>query len=142
VYITKKYDSIQKKVLNDKTGELESKNFVEEHRIKRIRGGYHMVYGEYEEIMEEVIKSNKDIKLFNWITNSFTYKKEEVNLTFGMCELNVSQPQFSRMIKKLIDLNYIKRINRGIYKLNPFIYVPYKANAEELQREWIEDEDI
>ena len=96
-----------------------------------------MIYHKsYEQITEEAIKSNKDLKLFNWITNRFTYNKVEVPLVFTECTIDVSQPQFSRMIKQLNELDYIMRVSRGIYRLNPFIYVPFRASAEELQHEW------
>lgn len=87
-----------------------------------------MIYHKsYEQITEEAIKSNKDLKLFNWITNRFTYNKVEVPLVFTECPIDVSQPQFSRMIKQLNELDYIMRVSRGIYRLNPFIYVPFKS---------------
>ena len=105
--------------------------------MKKIKGGFNMIYHKsYEQITEEAIKSNKDLKLFNWITNRFTYNKVEVPLVFTECPIDVSQPQFSRMIKQLNELDYIMRVSRGIYRLNPFIYVPFRASAEELQHEW------
>lgn len=135
-YITKQV-IIAHQVLNETTGELESKDFVEVSKAKKIKGGFNMIYHKnYEQITEEAIKSNKDLKLFNWITNRFTYNKVEVPLVFTECPIDVSQPQFSRMIKQLNELDYIMRVSRGIYRLNPFIYVPFRASAEELQSEW------
>jgi predicted transcriptional regulator len=137
VEVTTKYQIITKQVLNENTGELESKVFREEKETKRLRGGFTMIYHKsYEEITEQAIKSNKDIKLFNWITGRFTYQRIEVPLQHSTCELDISQPQFSRMIKKLIELNYIKRVSRGIYRLNPFIYLPFKSDGQLLQQEW------
>lgn len=135
-YITKQV-IIAHQVLNETTGELENKDFVEVSKAKKIKGGFNMIYHKsYEQITEEAIKSNKDLKLFNWITNRFTYNKVEVPLVFTECPIDVSQPQFSRMIKQLNELDYIMRVSRGIYRLNPFIYVPFRASAEELQHEW------
>ncbi len=136
---TQSYDIIAKKVLNEKTGELEEKDFKEIAKTKKIKGGYVMLYyKDYEEIEEEVVKSNKDIKLLHWITNQFTSKRIEVPLVYSKCSVDISQPTFSKMIKKLLDLKYIIRIDRGIYRLNPFIYVPYHSDAEYLQEEWTE----
>ena len=130
---------ITKKVLNDNTGELESQDYRSVPNKSSIRGGFNLMYHKsYEEVIEQAIKSNTDIKLFNWITNKFTYQRIETTLIFSECSVKVSQPQFSRMIKKLTDLNYLKRISRGIYRLNPFIYIPYKASGSELQHEWSE----
>ncbi len=95
-----------------------------------------MYHKNYEEITESVINSNKDLKLFNWITNQFTYKRIETSLSFLDCTVSVSQTQFAKMLKKLVDIKYIKRRKRGIYRLNPYIYVPYNANGSELQEEW------
>ena len=128
---------ITKRVLNDNTGELESQDYRSIPKKSSIRGGFNLMYHKsYEEVIEQAIKSNTDIKLFNWITNKFTYQRTETTLVFSECNIDLSQPQFSRMIKRLIELNYLKRISRGIYRLNPFIYIPYKANAVELQSEW------
>ena len=105
---------------------------------KNIRGGFNMIYHKsYEEVTEEAIKSNNDIKLFNWVTNQFTYARVEVPLVFGDCPISVSQSTFSRMIKTLVTLGYIKRVSRGLYRLNPYIYIPYKADGSELQAEWL-----
>lgn len=134
---TTKSDIIHKQVLNKKTGELEDKEFQEVKKSKQIKGGFNMIYHKsYEEIMEEVIKSNKDLKLFNWITNRFTYQRIESPIIYSECEIDISQPSFSKMVKKLNDLEYIIRVSRGIYRLNPFIYVPFRGDATELQKEW------
>ena len=125
------------KVLNEDTGELESKDYKELKEISHLRGGFNLIYHKtYEEVTESAVKSNTDMKLFNWITNQFTYQKVDVPLYYNDCTIKISQPQFSRIIKRLIELDYLKRTNRGIYRLNPFIYLPYKANGSELQKEW------
>lgn len=135
-YITKS-SIITKKVLNEETGELVSTDFKEENKTKSIRGGFVlMYYKSYEEITEAAITSNKDLKLFNWITNQFTKGKVDVPIVHSICTIDVSQPKFSKFIKLLVQLEYLKRTARGIYRLNPFVYVPYQAKADELQREW------
>jgi hypothetical protein len=129
---------ITKQVLNNNTGELESIDFREVRDKTKIRGGFNMIYHKsYEEITEAVITSNKDLKLFNWITNQFTYARVEAPLVYSICDIDVSQPKFSKFIKQLVKLEYICRVAHGIYRLNPFIYVPFKADASILQKEWI-----
>ena len=136
--IVTKQDIITHQVLNDNTGELEVKTFIEQKIAKNIRGGFNMIYHKsYEEVTETAVKSNNDIKLFNWITNQFTHARVEVPLVFTTCPIKVSQPSFSRMIKLLVELNYILRVSRGLYRLNPYVYVPFKANGSELQAEWL-----
>ena len=125
------------KVLNEATGELEPKDYKELKKISHLKGGFNLIYHKsYEEVTEESVKSNTDIKLFNWITNQFTYQKVDVPLVYSKCDISTSQPQFSRMIKRLIELNYLIRTSKGIYRLNPFMYLPYRSSGEELQKEW------
>ena len=130
---------ITKKILNDNTGELEPKDFKELKEVSYLRGGFNMIYHKsYEVVTESAIKSNTDLKLFNWITNEFTYQKVDVPLPYSQCKVSISQPQFSRMIKRLVELNYLMRTSRGVYRMNPFIYIPYKGTGDELQKEWNE----
>jgi predicted transcriptional regulator of viral defense system len=94
---------------------------------------------QYELIMELVINSNKEMKLFNWITNQFTKNRVETYITYSACKedgIDISKSQFTKMVKILIDERYLMRIRRGIYRLNPFVYLPVMADAELLQREW------
>ena len=140
--VVTKLDIITKQVLNETTGELESKTFREEKTKTTVRGGFNLMYHKsYEEVTEAAVKSNTDIKVFNWITNRFTYQKVDVPLLYNDCTIEISQPQFTRLIKRLLDLSYLKRTGRGIYRLNPFIYLPYKADGAELQKEWKELEN-
>lgn len=134
---TTKSSILTQQVLNQATGELETQILREEKTIKRVRGGFNMIYHKsYEQIMEAVIRSNKDLKLFNWITNQFTYARVEVPVVYSECTIDVSQPVFSKLVKQLVELNYLLRVGRGIYRLNPFIYVPYKGDSSILQDEW------
>jgi len=103
---------------------------------KRIRGGFNMIYHKnYEDVMEKVVSSNKELKLFNWIINQFTYMKTEVSLSYLDVDF-ISRPQFVKMVKSLVELQCLKRVKRGIYRLNPFMYLPFRADGEELQAEW------
>ena len=136
--VVTKRNIITKKVLNENTGELESTNYIEEHTVSKLKGGFNLMYHKsYEEITETVISSNLDMKLFNWITNEFTYKRVETSLSYlDFNDKTISISSFKRMIKKLVDINYLLRVRRGIYRLNPYIYIPYRANGSELQQEW------
>ena len=130
---------ITQKVLNESTGELETKSFKEEKSSKTIRGGFNLMYHKsYEEITETVITSKKDMQLFNWITNRFTYARIESTVLYSECPINVAQSKFATFVKKLVTVEYLKRVSRGIYRLNPYVYVPFRANGELLQKEWNE----
>ena len=130
---------ITQQVLNESTGELEHKSFREEKSSKTIRGGFNIMYHKtYEEITEAVITSKKDVQLFNWVTNRFTYARIESTILYGDCPIEVAQSKFSTFIKRLLTIGYIKRVARGIYRLNPFVYVPFRADGPLLQKEWNE----
>ena len=137
-----KYDIVTHTILNESTGELESKDFIETFKKKKMRGGFNLIYhNPYEEIMELVVNSNKEMKLFNWVTNQFSKNRVETYVTFSVCKedgIEISKRQFSEMVKILVREKYLMRIRRGIYRLNPFIYLPTMADAESLQREWKE----
>ena len=127
---------ITQQVLNKSTGELESTDFKQVATYKNTRGGFNMIYHiKYEEIMEEAINSKKELMLFNWITNKFTYQRVETPLPFSEVDF-ISKRQFSQMIKLLVIKKYIQRVSKGVYRLNPFIYLPFRADASELQKEW------
>ena len=124
-------------ILNQDTGELEHKEYSEKKDKSKLKGGFILMYPKtYEEVQEAVLKSNTDIKVFHWITNRFTYKISETSLLHKDCPTQISQPMYSKLIAKLIDEEYLKRISKGIYRLNPYIYLPYHADGEALQEEW------
>ena len=136
--ITTSYDSISKQVLNQATGELEWKQFKEVKERKRVKGGFKMVYKSYDEATINIITSTLDLKILIYIRDLFTYARTEnvlskIDIAKAM---EVSQPKVSTIIKKMVDTNLLMRVSRGTYRLNPFMYLPFRANGEELQDEW------
>jgi len=134
------YKIITHDILNEETGEIETKDFKEVKISKGIKGGWRMVYKSYDEVQIEVLRSSLDIKIFVYIRDKFTYKNTEIYLspTTIAEELNTTHQKVSTLIKKLIKNNFLFRIERGIYRLNPFMFLPYKADAKALQKEWRE----
>ncbi len=132
-------DIITHKVLNEDSGELEPKDFKQVKEYKKIKGGFAMMYYKnYDAVLEAVITSKKDMELFNHIRGKFTYARIEVVLSTAdvATEVGISKPKVSRFIKQLLELNFLHRVGRGTYRMNPFIFLPYRSNAEELQAEW------
>jgi len=86
------------------------------------------------------LNSKLEMKIFIEIRDSFTKNKVEVNLS--QVELakkfDSTKSTVNRLIKKFIDIEFLIKIERGIYRMNPFIYVPYQADAQILQEEWKE----
>jgi len=128
---------ITKQVLNEKTGELEMKDFVELTKYKKLQSGYNLMYSNmFFDMLKNVLKS-KEVEVIVWVTKQFTYKRIEANLSYSICSVNISKPHFMKILRTLVKYGYLMRISKGIYRLNPFMYIPYRANASELQKEWL-----
>ena len=131
---------LTQQVLNETTGELEVKQYREEIKRTKLKGGFSMVYKDYDTILENVITSNMDMKLFQLIKSSFTHARIEVVLssTTISAKLGISKPKVTRFIKQLVDLHFLKRVDKATYRMNPFIFIPFKSNGSLLQEEWKE----
>jgi len=129
---------ITKRVLNDITGTLETKDFKQLKKTKKIRGGFRMVYLLYDEAVYQCITSKKDFEIIMIIREKFTYKQIEVELspTYLAKELNVSRRKISDMLKKMQNTMILLKVHSNSYRFNPYMYLPFRANAEELQKEW------
>ena len=129
---------ISQKVLNETTGELETQDCRVIDRKSTIRGGFKMIYKSYDDIQAEVLKSGLDIKIFLYIREKFTYMRVESILSARDIakELNTSTPKVSVLMKELVDKKFLKRVHRGIYRMNPFMFLPYKSDGVTLQKEW------
>ena len=129
---------ITKQVLNETTGEVESQDFKQLKKHKKIRGGFRMVYLLYDEAVHKVISSKKDFEIITGIREMFTHKKTEVELspTDLAKRYNVSRRKVSELLKKLKEVKMLTLVYSTSYRFNPFMYVPYRANGEELQNEW------
>jgi len=127
-------------VLDKNTGEVKPVDFKEEFKTKRIRGGFRMVYKEYDKAISEIISSKKDYDIVIYIRDKFTYNKIEVYLSSTDISkaMNVSKSKVDLLIKKMKENYLLLKISRGVYRLNPFMYIPYRSDAESLQKEWNE----
>lgn len=138
--ITETFGIIAKQVLNDNTGELEYQTFREEKVYKTIKGGFTMIYKSYDEAMLEIVKSNKDLAVVLMIRNMFT--KQRVEVVISRQDVSkvkeVSIQKVSTIIKDMVETGMLKRIDKGVYRFNPFMYLPYQSNGEALQAEWKE----
>ena len=105
---------------------------------KKIKSGFRMMYKSYEEAMEQIISSKKDYAIAIHIKNLFTYNKIEIYIqsTEISKSFKVAKSKVSMIIKAMVDNKLLMRVDRGVYRLNPFMYLPYRSEAEVLQREW------
>ena len=132
--------SITHRVLNDSTGELEAKQFSEVKTRKNIKGGFSMVYNNYDEAVGAIVKSQLDFKLVVYIRKLFTYKKIEVSVSSTRIskDLGVGKSKVDSIVKRMVEVNLLKRVHRGVYRLNPYMYLPMNSNGESMQSEWVE----
>jgi len=113
-------------------------NKPELRKSRGIKGGFSMVYKSYDEVLSKCVKSNLDYKIILAIRNKFTYKRVEVVISFTTLaqKMNTSKQKVTKLIKELVEEGLLLRIDKGTYRLNPFMYIPYRADGEELQQEW------
>ena len=137
---TESYEIISHKILNEDIGEIENKDFKEVKKRKKIRGGFRMAYLLYDEAVANIIKSNIDFIIITRIREMFTYRQIENNLSPTQLakDFNVSRQKISNLLKQMKEQKMILKVKGTIYRFNPFMYIPFRANAEELQREWDE----
>jgi len=134
-----KYTVITENIINPETGEISKKDFREIVTKSKLKGGFTMSYKLYDEILLKVIKGEKDLRIFLEIKNRFTKTKIEIPLNARKIseKLEVSTPKVSSVISKMVEANMLMRVERGIYRLNPFAYIPYQSSSD-LQKEWLE----
>ena len=109
-------------------------------KYKKIKGGFTMIYkAEYDNALENIVKSNLDLKLVNAIKDKFTYKQTDVFISTKSLSFRfgTSQRKVQKVIKSMCEAKLLYK-NGETYRLNPFMFIPYHANGEELQNEWKE----
>ncbi len=132
------YCIVTKEVLNNNTGELETIDFKELKQSKRIKGGFKMIYSSYDDALLQIVKSGKDLEIVIHIRDKFTYARPECVLSAVDLsnELNIAKSKITEIINRMVKSKLIMRVSRGVYRLNPFMYLPFRCNGEELQSEW------
>ena len=136
--VTTRLDIVTKKVLNESSGELEDVVFKQEIKRKRIRGGFMLTYKTYDDVVIDIIRSQLDLKTIVYIRDLFTKNRTENVLSKSDIadNMNISPQKATSIIKKMVEHELLMRVSRGIYRLNPFMYVPFRADGSELQEEW------
>ena len=129
---------ITKKVLNDITGELEITDFTQVKTSKQIKGGFRMTYKSYDTALLEVVKSGLDLEIAILIRDMFTYANREVFLSPTEISKNtkVAKSKIQTVITRMTDSGLIMKVSRGVFRLNPFMFIPFRADGSELQKEW------
>ncbi len=128
-------------VMNEQTGEVSKHTFKKSISKSNLKGGYVRMYiNNYEDSLSHIVKSNLDLSIYFYIQGLFTKNRIEFALpTKGISKkLKTSQPKISMIIRNMVNIGTLLRVDRGIYRFNPYIYIPYRADGERLQKEWNE----
>jgi len=134
-----KYTVITENLINPITGEISTKDFKEIKPRSKLKGGFKMCYKLFDKALIEVVKGEKDLRVFLHIKNMFTKHKIEIALNARKIseQLEVSTPKVSSVISKMVKADMLMRVERGLYRLNPFAYIPYQSSSD-LQEEWLD----
>ena len=133
-----------KLVLNEKTGELETELFIRDMRVKnRGKQGWTKMYKNGYDMVMLNLNSKLEMRMFIAIRDSFTKNRVETSISQVKLakEFDTTKSTVNRLIKKLVEIEFLMKIERGIYRMNPFIYLPYQDDAQLLQEEWKELND-
>jgi hypothetical protein len=128
-------------VCDRETGELSTRDYTEIPIRKNLRGGFNIVYmNEYEKASVNVVYSNLDFRLLSQIRSLFKKTQTEVSVPISKLAKNnnTSRQTVSKVINKMLQADMLIRVSRGIYRFNPYMYIPYGGDGETLQKEWNE----
>ncbi len=139
--MTKSYtDSIAVKFFDEATGEYTTYGTMtrdKEYAPTKRQGWCTMYKSLYDDVTLE-LNSKLETQIFLHIRDSFTLHKDEVhfNKTAIAKKLGSTRPTVSKLFKKLEGLQAIRNIGDGVYRLNPYMFIPYQADGLRLQHEW------
>ena len=88
----------------------------------------------------KLCKSSKDIELFRDILLSVDKHNEFRKTISSFAEqTGNSRQRVTKLLKDAVDIGFMKRIDRGVYLVNPFTFKAKGTNnttIESLQKEW------
>ena len=92
------------------------------------------------EAQANICKSSKDIKVFwNIVDELDKYNESRTSATVMSKRLGVSRSKVSQILSASVKNDFLKKIDRGIYKANPFMIRSKGATnqtIEDSQAEW------
>ena len=129
---------IAKSILNNKTGEVTCEEFIQrKQKNKTFKGGWKIMYSDFEYVLIKM-KSPKEIKALLKLKNMFKASTIQIVINKStMCkDFEMNRVSFSNFITRLISYDFLIELNDKQYRMNPFMYLPYKSSGLELQEEW------
>ncbi len=130
---------ITKSVLNNKTGEIKDEEFIQKKSImESCKGGWRMVYTDFDYVLLNM-KSPNEIKILLKIRDLFKASLSIVviNKTNMSKKMGTTRATLSKFITRLVQYDFLIELEDKQYMMNPFMCIPYKSSAKELQNEWI-----
>ncbi len=85
--------------------------------------------------MSKACKSSKDISIFKYILDGININNIVIidNISKLAIEMDISRQKLTDMLKLLEEVSLIKKIDRGIYMINPFIFVGKRVRTNALR---------
>ncbi len=121
------------------------KTSIYRHRLVKTGGMRKVWVNKLNTALEQVINSNTDFKIISYILTHQSSKgfiKNNQSKPISINELSIlfkiSRIKISLLIKKLIEVNILKKHKRILY-LNPYLILPYGNNTDDnyiLQLMW------
>jgi len=95
------------------------------------------MYSDFEYVLIKM-KSPKEIKALLKLKNIFKASTIQIVINKStMCkDFEMNRVSFSNFITRLISYDFLIELNDKQYRMNPFMYLPYKSSGLELQEEW------
>ena len=141
-----KYTILTENIVNPITGEILTKDFKEIVPKSQLKRGFTMIYKIYDDALLSVVKSRKDVAIFLHIRDLFSRTKIETKLNSreiakkvgSKLKEKLTPSKVTEVKNRMIESDLIMRVDRGVYRLNPFAYLPVFSDGTLLQKEWRE----
>ena len=123
----------------DEHGEVKDERYTRDTKYTKNgkQGWIRMYKNGYDETMIQ-LKSTLEMNIFIYIRDEFTKNQEEVGFVqVDMAKkFNTTPHKINHLMRKLVDVGFLMKIRRGVYRMNPYILAPYQANLQNLQDHW------
>ena len=115
---------------------------------KRISNKYYSIrrlnlkicYEDFIEVQSKLCRSSKDILIFGHLFQKADKENElRVNITKFCEQYKYTRSRVNKMLQESIEVGFTKKMARGIYLINPFIFKGKGCSnqtIEKLQKEW------
>jgi len=136
---------VEMDVIDPTTGELFKAQGINEvteryYSIKRITSRVNAMDLLFK--MEAICKSPKDINILNMLldTHDNENKIRIDNITNLAKDIGISRSKLNSLLKKCVDTDLFRKLDRGIYFINPYIFIGRRVRSnkdrESCQAQW------